>query len=457
MLSTLGKTSYGKRIVPSKPLLGGLAVVILLVMLLAITAGLAGQGLVLSMIENLAMGALIFFVLAAFVDAILAFRQNLIEIERNVSGSVAVDRWFDVTLRIHHSFLASRTIEIFDGMSNHATFESLPAKVELKPQNISLLTYRTKIEMRGPYIIKPAHVKVPSFLKFWDVLYQAGGESLIKVYPDFSAITHYVLLATDNHESQIGIKRKPRRGEGLEFLQLRDYRNGDSLRKVDWKATSRRQKIISKEYQDERDQNIVLLIDSGRRMRSRDGALSHFDHSLNAMLLVSYLALRQGDSVSVMDIGSSQRWVAPQKGLAAMKVILNAMYDLHAENSATDYVAAAERLMHVQRKRSLVILVTNTRDEDTDELMTAAHLIKRRHLLLLANIRETIIDELLQKDLEEFEDAVMYAGLTQFEAQRKEVHRKIKNQGVFAIDCVAKELAASVANSYLEIKRAGAL
>lgn len=452
MLSLRGKT-----IAPAVTMLKWFARCIFLYVLLAIAAGLAEQSALVALMEKAALGVLGIFVVVAFFDAIFASKQISIEIERSVSGSVAVDRWFEVKLRIHHSFLRQINVEVYDGVANHVVCETLPAQVELKPNNISFLIYRLKIEKRGPYKIEPAHVKVPSLLNFWEVSYRAGETDIVKVYPDFSAITHYVLLATKNHESQIGIKRKPRRGEGLAFLQLRDYRNGDSLRKIDWKATSRRQKIISKEYQDERDQNIVLLIDSGRRMRSRDGALSHFDHSLNAMLLVSYLALRQGDSVSVMDIGSSQRWVAPQKGLAAMKVILNTMYDLHAENAATDYVAAAEKLMRVQRKRSLVILVTNTRDEETDELAMAAQLIKRRHLMLLANIRETILDELSQKEIQEFEDALMYAGVTQFEAQRKETHRKIKNQGVFAIDCLAKDLAANVANSYLEIKRAGAL
>src|SRR5690606_26842305 len=181
------------------------------------------------------------------------------------------------------------------------------------------------------------------------IRYRSGDTSAVKVYPDFMAIAAYTILATDNHTSQMGIKKKPRRGTGLEFQQLREYRRGDSLRQLDWKATARRQQLISREYQDERDQQIVLLIDSGRRMRTRDDELSHFDHALNAVLLVSYIALRQGDSVSVMSFGENHRWLPPQKGAGQIKNLLNGMYDLQAENCAPDYTKAAEKLAVLQQ------------------------------------------------------------------------------------------------------------
>jgi uncharacterized protein (DUF58 family) len=300
-------------------------------------------------------------------------------------------------------------------------------------------------------------VQVPSPLNLWNGLYRAGEACEIKIYPDFSAITAYTLLATDKHESQLGIRRKPRRGEGREFMQLRDFRNGDPLRQVDWKATSRRSKLISRQYQDERDQQVILLIDSGRRMRAKDDALSHFDHALNALLLVSYIALRQGDSVSVMSFGKTHRWIAPQKGLAGMKTILNGMYDLHSENCASDYVGAAEKLAVLQRKRSLVILVTNARDEEVDELLLAGQLIKKRHLLMVANIRERLLDDFEQKEIHNSDEALLYAGLTHYARRRQEAHRRVTGSGIFAIDCGADLLAPKVANSYLEIKGAGLL
>ncbi len=448
---------FKQRMRPAPRLLWGLLCVTAVYFSVAIGFGLAEKIQWVATMERVGLAMLVGVFVVLMIDGLLLLRQPRVRIERECLGSAAVERWIEVSLHVRHNFTGARCVQLFDSVADECDYEHLPATVQLMPGQISSVRYRLRINTRGPFVLAACTVSAPSPLGLWSGVYCAGEENVIKVFPDFSAISAYTLLAADNHESQIGIRRKPRRGEGLEFLQLREYRNGDSLRKVDWKATSRRQKLISKDYQDERDQNVVLLIDGGRRMRARDDKLSHFDHSLNAMLLVSYLALRQGDSVSVMNLGSTQRWVSPQKGVAAMKNILHAMYDLQAENTASDYVGAAEKLMHLQRKRSLVILVTNSRDEDVDDLLLASQLLKQRHLVLMANIREAVIDRVQQAEVGSFDDALMYAGMARYVAARDEAQKKINRQGVYAIDCMASELAVRVANSYLEIKRSGAL
>ena len=122
-------------------------------------------------------------------------------------------------------------------------------------------------------------------------------KSEVRNYPNFSSVMKYSLLATDQRLNQMGILKKRRRGEGLNFHQLREYRDGDSLRQIDWNATARTHKLISRDYQEERDQQIIFLVDCGRRMLAHDDQLSHFDHTLNAILLLSHVALRQGDAV----------------------------------------------------------------------------------------------------------------------------------------------------------------
>ena len=103
---------------------------------------------------------------------------------------------------------------------------------------------------------------------------------------------------------------------------MREYRVGDSLRQIDWKATARARRLISREYQDEKNQQLVLLLDTGRRLLARDGELSHFDHVLDASLVVSYLALRQGDGVGLLASGGDGAWVPPQRGVGAIDNLL---------------------------------------------------------------------------------------------------------------------------------------
>jgi uncharacterized protein (DUF58 family) len=442
-----------RRWVPGKRLYGGLLLMALAAFALAFITSYFGET------RSLESGGAVFLagLVVMLVDYMMSRQLPGIAIEREVAGNLAVDKWATVTLQVRHQFNRAIRVEVFDGVPAQVELQNLPLSVELLPERTSQVSYNLRPLERGPLHIQPAYLRVPSPLGLWQVHYQSGVSSDIKVYPDFMAIAAYTILATDNHTSQIGIKRKPRRGTGLEFQQLREYRLGDSLRQLDWKATSRRQKLISREYQDERDQQIVLLVDSGRRMRAKDDELSHFDHSLNAMLLVSYIALRQGDSVSVMSFGEVNRWIPPQKGVDRIKNLLNGMYDLQAGQCAPDYTAAAEKLALLQQKRSLVILVTNSRDEDVNELLLAVNLLKKRHLVMVANIREEVIDQLVQQPVTDLDGAISYAGAQHYLNSRREVQRKLTGSGVYTLDCTARELAVRVANSYLEIKGAGVL
>ncbi len=400
-------------------------------------------------------------VVIALLDWLLSRRLPPVEITRELPGNLAVDKWTEVKLRIRHQFTEPLKISIFDGVPSNANYDQLPLQIELQPNQISSSHYSLRPLVRGSLQLNKTHIQFSSPLKLWNIRYWAGDLTEAKVFPDFVAIANYAILATENHTSQIGIKKKQRRGAGMEFHQLREYRQGDSLRQLDWKATSRRQKLIARDYQDERDQQIVLMIDSGRRMRTKDDELSHFDHALNSMLLVSYIALRQGDSVSLMSFGgeanNKHRWIPPQKGVERVKVLLNGIYDLHANQSTADYISAAEKLAILQPKRSLIILVTNSRDEDNSELLLAVNLLKKRHLVMVANIREQILDQLNDTPVHTFDDSLNYAGVRRFLHERRESHRKLIASGVYAIDCTANELAVRISNAYLEIKSAGVL
>lgn len=391
------------------------------------------------------------------VDYLAARRQPEIEVERQLASGLALNQWTEIKLTLRHSFQHPLEVEVFDGINSQVVSEGAHMLVPLQPDQSTSRTYRLRALQRGPLQFDYCHLRVPTPLGLGHVSYQVPVPSTTKVYPNFAAIATYTILAAENHTSELGIRPKNRRGQGLDFHQLREFRQGDSLRQVSWKASARRQALISKEYQDERDQNVVLLIDSGRRMRAKDDELDHFDHALNASILVSYIALRQGDSVGVMSFGNNQRWISPQKGSDRVRVILNGLYDLQVGNCAPDYLAAAEKLSQLQRKRSLIVVVTNSRDEELDELLMAVRLLQKRHLVLVANIREAVLDKALRGPITDFAEAATYAGTVTYLQHRTAAQKKLQAGGVYAVDCLARDLAPALANSYWEIKRAGVL
>ena len=319
------------------------------------------------------------------------------------------------------------------------------------------MRYEVRPLARGEGHFAPLELRVASPFGLLLATRRASDETPVRVYPNFRALARYTLLATDNRLSQIGVLQVRRRGEGMEFHQLREYRQGDSQRAIDWKATARTARLISREYEDAKDQRVLLVIDCGRRMASKDGDLSHFDHTLNAALLLAHVALRQGDAVGMLTMGGVSRYCEPRKSIAAVHAIMNRAYDIEPTLAVPDYHRAATDIMSHLRRRALVILLTNLRDEDDDGLLPALQLLRTRHLVVLASLREAIISRALTARVDSFDRAVTHAAAADYLALRERVFRRISAAGVIALDVEPERLPIYLVNRYLELKREGRL
>jgi uncharacterized protein (DUF58 family) len=407
--------------------------------------------------RSLWLPAGIVMAVAATVDALAARKPPAVRVERQLSHNLPVDSWSTVRLIVRNVGRVSYQLAFYD--LHPATFDTrqLPLSVQLRPQQFVQLQYRVLPTQRGDAEFSGTDVQVVSRLKLWQRRKPYANPQSVKVYPNFSAVAKYALLATDNQLSLLGIRQRQRRGQGLEFHQLREYREGDTMRQIDWKATSRYRKLISREYQDERDQQIVFLIDCGRRMRAQDKGINHFDQCLNAMLLLSYVALRQGDAVSFMAFGGQYRRFSSHKGINHINAILNQTYDLQTTLEVSDYTTAARELLGFQRKRSLVVVLTNARDEDQDNLLKATQLLIPRHLVLIANLREAILNEVINEPVDSFDEAIRYASVVDYLSQRSQNHTLLSRSGAIALDVTAAELPIAVVNRYLDIKQSSLL
>jgi len=396
-------------------------------------------------------------VAAASIDALRARRLGAVRVRRVVSGALALGNWTLVRLELDASCEHDLDVEIHDHHPISGEARGLPRSAVVLPGKTTVVNYRYRPDQRGPWIFGRAELMLLSPWRLWRTRRRGGEASQVKVFPDFKSVQRYAILARDNSIGLLGVRKRRRRGEGLELRQLREYRVGDSLRQIDWKATSRRDRAISREYEDERNQQVVFLLDCGRRMRAVDDGEVHFDHALNSVLLLTYVALRQGDAVGLMTLGGCDRWLPPQKGPAAMNAMLERVYDLETQPSAPDFSKAATELMAYQRRRALVVVVSNLRDEDADEVAAAVRLMRRRHLVLLASLRETSLDQALEQPVSDFTQALRTGAAHHFLASRRRAHGRLRDRGVFAIDVTPAGLPIAIVNSYLDVKRSGAL
>lgn len=315
---------------------------------------------------------------------------------------------------------------------------------------------------RGPLTLPGTHLAWRSPLGLWWRRVRLPVEDSVKVYPNFNLIVQYGRLAGDRRLEELGIHLQQRRGTGSDFHQLRDHREGDSLRQIDWHATSRMRKLIAKDYQEERDQRVVFLLDCSRRMRAMDGPLSHFDQCLNAMLLLSHVALKQGDEIALQTMAAADgrdRLLPPGRGQRQFGALLETVYDLDAGLTHPDYLGAASALMKHQRRRSLVILLTNLRDEVHDELDPALALMRQRHLVVLADLRETLTDGQPEpargSRTERLETALLRAGSVLYQEKRRTATRHLRQLGIIHLDIEPDRLPGALVSQYRTLKASG--
>jgi uncharacterized protein (DUF58 family) len=335
--------------------------------------------------------------------------------------------------------------------------EHLPVDVSLAACASKTLAYPLTPIRRGDAEFGPTYLRVCSRWGLWQRLVMAGKATPIRIYPNFAPIAHLATLGMEANINQLGIHLLQRRGEGLEFHQLREFRTGDALRQIDWKATARQHKPISREYQDERDQDVIFLLDCGRRLRAKDDALSHFDHALNALLLTAYVALRQGDAVGVMSFAGVRRWLSPIKGRTGIHTLLNQLYDVHSGTDSSDFLQAAQHLIDRHRKRSLVVMISNVREEDGEDLMAATRLLAGQHVVMVASLRENFLEQTLTREVVTFNDALRYCSVVQFMQQRHQLLQRLRASGVIMVDATPQQLHMNLVNEYLKMKRSGRL
>ena len=436
--------------------LGALAAVTLLALLAGVPVGVASRWTIVALAILAAAAA------ADYLRTRRAWRQASPVMTRHLPAAFAIGVKRPVQLSIEAQGAQSWHCTLHDHADASLVTEGMPAHAPIEGGRIIDLTYRVTPTARGEVTFAPADIRIRSRWGFWDLLERIGANDVRRVFPDFAQVARYAWLAGDRRLQEIGVKTYQLRGQGTDFKQLSEYRVGDAVRHIDWRATLRLGKPIVREFQDERDQCVMLLVDCGRRMRADDRAAAigttHFDQVLNAVMLLSYVALGQGDAVGAMTFGTppgQERSFAPRKGQQALNSLMGQLYDVQPTPTHSDYVAAARMLLQRQRKRALVIVITNFRDEDSTELAHALRLLRRRHLVLLASLRERVVGQLIRQPLADGDAAIDVAAAHLYEQARRDAFNRLATRDALMADAEPEHLGVELVNRYHAVKRAG--
>ncbi|MCX7428596.1 MAG: DUF58 domain-containing protein [Planctomycetia bacterium] len=264
----------------------------------------------------------------------------------------------------------------------------------------------------------------------------------------------YAALARANRLNLLGVRRTRRIGQDHEFERLRDYTIDDNYKHIDWRSTARRRKLTVKDYQASQAQRILFLVDCGRMMTNEAAGLSLLDHGLNALLMLSYVALRQGDSVGLIAFSDEIHSFVPVRGgMNQMNRLLHASFDRFPRLVESRYDLAFRYLASHCRKRSLVVLISNVIDEvNTNQIERYLGNLVGRHLPLGVLLRDHRLFDAVE--VEQPRDAQLWraAAAAEILSWRHQVLTDLQSKGVLALDVFPENMTAPLINQYLEIK-----
>lgn len=280
-----------------------------------------------------------------------------------------------------------------------------------------------------------------------------------RVYPDLSAVERYGALHVRNRLLEAGLRRMRMRGGGTEFESLREYAPGDAFRSVDWKATARRGKLMVAQYEVERSQDLMLVLDCGRLMTARLGDRRKLDYAVTAALSLASIASLAHDRVGITAFASDMLVArAPRSTAASINALTDAVCDLEPRFEESDYARAATYLRSHLHRRSLIVLFTDVIDPVAQSTVLAelASLAKR-HVVLCVFMNDRAVAGALDSTPDRVEEAYelnVAIGLAQERAQASAV---LARTGIAVLDVPASQLAVATIDEYLRIKQRGLL
>ncbi len=441
---------------PSRPLLAAVAAALALAVLAALlrsawpqpaawltVAAAAGLGLVL---------------LAALFDARRRSYDGALPLQRQLPSQfvqgVAHRITFHFTPPVHPYWRQPRQLLLADLHPPGWQTDTPLLTMTVLPGRSSQISYQVTPLQRGGARYGGIEYWLPSAWGLWQHRYLLPADEEVRVLPDFSRILGAELISMQRWLNWIGVKKTSRLGQGQDFHQLRDYREGDDIRHIDWKATAKLHKPIVRSFHQEQDQQLIFLLDCGRNMRLYMDGLSHFDHSLQAMLLLSFTALKHGDAVGMLGFAHPQaRFVPPHKGMEQLGRLVQGVYDIEPSLQAGDLESAVSLLLHRQQRRALVVVLTHINHEESEGLTRQLLRLKKHHLVLLASLRPQAPEQLLQAPIRQQNDAAAYLGAWQYREQTEQALQHIRAHQLFCLNTLPNQLSSSLINRYLELKR----
>jgi uncharacterized protein (DUF58 family) len=396
---------------------------------------------------------------AVIIDALLIERPERLQVHRLTERHFSLAARNSVQFALSNLSRAPQPLWLRDEYPPEMESSDKDFRVVIPPNQKAAVHYWLTPASRGDFHFGYTVIRTlgPMSLAWRQVKYDT--RQTVRVYPNFRQARNIELYAHRHRQMLMGVRRVRFRGHGREFESLRDFVIGDEIRHISWSATARRGKLVTRQYEVERNQNLMIMLDTGRMMKAQVDRLSKLDHAINAALSLAYVALTGGDNVGLLIFGRHvKRYVPPRHRPDQLNVLMETLYNAEAELIEPHYARAFQYFTARNKKRSLVVILTDVIDrEASGEMLAYTSLLAARHVPLIVTISDTDLRALVRQMPTKVSQAYQQAIAEELLNERREALAVITSHGGLAIDIPVGNLAVEVVNQYLEVKEQGLL
>ncbi|SFQ22139.1 Uncharacterized conserved protein, DUF58 family, contains vWF domain [Pseudarcicella hirudinis] len=322
-----------------------------------------------------------------------------------------------------------------------------------------IIQYQLRPTKRGEYNFGAVNVYVKSPVRLLKRRFQFSQDKMVAVYPSFLQMREYELMAISNRLTEIGVKKIRKIGNSQEFEQIRQYVQGDDIRKINWQATARNNELMVNAFQEEKSQAIYCLIDKGRVMKMPFEGLSLLDYAINASLVLSNIALYKQDKAGLMTFSDKVgQTVQAEKRPGQLTKILEILYKQRTRYQETDYEALYVNTKKLIRQRSLLVLFTNFETVSSmRRQLPYFRKLAKDHLLIIVFFENTELRALLNKPSVTTEEVYLKTIAEKYFYEKQQIVKELGQFGIQALLTPPQKLTVNTVNKYLEIKARGML
>jgi uncharacterized protein (DUF58 family) len=410
---------------------------------------------------RIALVATLAVIVAALVDFLFLPASGDLLVTREAPATIGVGDVEEGAYTIRSAWSRPVHVALFDELPATLVIrEGTGGEVPLPPRGAVRVTFDLRGLARGEAALGQVALRVRTPAGLVARTIRVPMDDRIVVAPSLAGVRRFRWLALNNRLAAAGVRDARRRGEGQSFARLRDYVPGDDPRHIDWKATARRGRPISREFTVEQSQTVYILVDAGRSMTQLAGRFPRFEYALSSALVLADAAITSGDRVGAMVFDDRLRALVPaQRGAAALQAIRTALVPVGPTMVEPDYATAFRALALRQRKRALVVLITDVIDARTARTLLA-HLGRSstRHLAVVVALRnETLVRASAIPERGEAHGYFVAAAAAELLDERATALQRMRDAGVVVLDVAPDAMAAAVVSQYLELKARGAL